>query len=75
MHQDSSRWKDTVVAAAQDALAVRWHIVTEELLMARAEYLALLEAERPNVSAVRRAAQRLHDLQQQCGVLTRELQE
>jgi len=75
MHQNSSRWKNTMVAAAQNALAVRWHIVTEDLLMARAEYLALLEAEITDVSAVRKAAQRLHDLQLQCGVLTRELQE
>ena len=75
MHQDSDRWKNTVVAAARDALAARWHMVTEELLIARAEHLAQLEAGVTDVSALRRAAQRLHDLQQQCGVLTRELQE
>jgi hypothetical protein len=74
MHQNSSRWKDMAVAAAQGALAARWHLMTGDLLIARAEYLALLEAELTDVSALRKASQRLHDLQQQCGVLTRELQ-
>jgi hypothetical protein len=75
MHQDSSRWKATVVAAAHSALAARWHILSEDLIVARAEYLALLDAEMTDVSALRRAAQRLHDLQQDCNVLTRQLQE
>ena len=50
-------------------------MMTGDLLIARAQYLALLEAEPTDIQALRKAAQRLHDLQQQCGVLTRELQE
>ena len=72
MQQDSLRWKDRAVAAA---LAARWHTVTRDLLIARAEYLAQLEADVPDVSTLRKTAQRLHDLQQQSGVLSRELQE
>lgn len=75
MHQNPIRCKKTAVGVVQNTLAKRWHMVTADLLIARAEYLALLEAERTDVTTLRRAAQRLHDLQQHCGVLTRELQE
>lgn len=75
MYQDTSRWKTAMASAAQSTLAVRWRVVSASWLTARAEYIALLEAEVTDVSALRKASQRLHDLQQQCGVLSRELQE
>ena len=74
MQPEPSRWQAAMASAARSALAVRWHTMTENLLIARAEYLSLLEAEPTDVLRLRKAAQRLHDLQQQCGVLTRELQ-
>jgi len=75
MRQDSSRWQTAVISAAQKTLAARWRMVTEDWMAARTEYVALLEAENTDISALRKASQRLHDLQAQCGVLSRELQE
>jgi hypothetical protein len=45
-------------------LADRWHITTRQWLEAKAEYRTLYDAEVTNVSALRKAAQRLHDLGQ-----------
>jgi hypothetical protein len=74
MTQDVSGWQTAMASAAANALAVRWHTITENLLIARAEYLSLLEAEPTDVERLREAAQRLYDLQQQNSVLMRELQ-
>lgn len=75
MQAETSRWRIAALTAAKSTLVVRWRMATEEWLAARGEYLALLDAERTNVPALRRAAQKLQELQEQCGVLTRELQE
>jgi hypothetical protein len=42
----------------------RWQITTRQWLEAKAEYRALYDAEITNVSALRKAAQKLHDLSQ-----------
>ena len=74
MHRDSSRWKAAVVAAAHSTLAARWQRLTNDLGVARSQYLALLQAELTDISALRKATQRLHDLQQERNVLSCQLQ-
>ncbi len=58
------RWQTAATTASSDTLADRWRITTRQWLQAKAEYVALYEAEVTNVSALRKAAQRLHDLGQ-----------
>jgi hypothetical protein len=58
------RWQTAATTASSSTLADRWRITTRQWLEARAEYVALYEAEVTNVSALRKAAQRLHDLGQ-----------
>ncbi len=70
-----SRWQAAAGRAAQSTLADRWRSTMQDLMAAREQYRELRDAPRPNVSAVRKAAQRMHDLDQLRGVLTRELQD
>jgi hypothetical protein len=56
------RWQAAATAAPTGTLADRWQITTRQWLEAKAEYRALYDAEVTNVSALRKAAQRLHDL-------------
>ena len=58
------RWQVAAATASSGTLADRWRITTRQWLEAKAEYRALYEAEVTNVSALRKAAQRLHDLGQ-----------
>jgi hypothetical protein len=54
-------------------LGARWRSTVEALEAARIEYGALYAAKAIDVRAVRKAAQRLHDLEQLRAVLAREL--
>jgi muramidase (phage lysozyme) len=58
------RWQAAATSASSSTIADRWQIMTRQWLEARAEYRALYDAEITNVSALRKAAQRLHDLGQ-----------
>jgi hypothetical protein len=58
------RWQAAATSASSGTLADRWRITTRQWLEAKAEYRALYDAEITNVSALRKAAQRLHDLGQ-----------
>jgi hypothetical protein len=62
-----------VTQAARQMLAARWRSTREALEAARAEYGVLYCAAPIDVRAVRKAAQRVHDLEQLCVVLAREL--
>ena len=68
------RWRAAVTQAARQTLAARWRTTLEALEAARLEYGALLHTTaRIDVRAVRKAAQRVHDLEQLRAVLAREL--
>jgi hypothetical protein len=58
------RWQAAATSASSGTLGDRWQITTRQWLEAKAEYRALYDAEITNVSALRKAAQRLHDLGQ-----------
>lgn len=58
------RWQAAATSASSTTLADRWRITTRQWLEAKAEYRALYDAEVTNVSALRKAAQKLHDLGQ-----------
>ncbi len=58
------RWQTAATRASSSTIADRWKITTRQWLEAKAEYRALYDAEITNVSALRKAAQRLHDLGQ-----------
>jgi hypothetical protein len=58
------RWQAAATTASSITLADRWQITTRQWLDAKAEYRALYDAEVTNVAALRKAAQRLHDLSQ-----------
>ncbi len=58
------RWQAAATRASSSTMADRWQITTRQWLEAKAEYRALYDAEITNVSALRKAAQRLHDLGQ-----------
>lgn len=70
----TARWHAAAGQAAQSTLAERWRRTTQELLSIREQYLALRDSTQPNVAAIRKAAQRMHDLDQLRSVLTRELE-
>ena len=61
---NGDRWQAAATSAASSTMADRWHITTRQWLEAKAEYRALYDAEVTNVAALRKAAQRLHDLGQ-----------
>jgi hypothetical protein len=58
------RWQAAATTASSTTLADRWRITTRQWLEAKAEYRTLYDAEQTNVTALRKAAQRLHDLGQ-----------
>jgi hypothetical protein len=58
------RWQAAATSASSSTIGDRWQITTRQWLEAKAEYRALYDAEITNVSALRKAAQRLHDLGQ-----------
>ena len=58
------RWQTAATTASSTTLADRWQITTRQWLEAKAEYRALYDADVTDVSALRKAAQRLHDLAQ-----------
>jgi len=70
---DCSRWKAAVSHAARQVLGARWRSTLESLESARAEYRRLYAAAVTEVRAVRKAAQRVHELEQLRSVLAREL--
>jgi hypothetical protein len=68
-----ARWRAAVTQAARQTLSARWRSTLEALENARAEYRTLHAAAKTDVRALRKAAQRLHDLEQLRAVLAREL--
>jgi hypothetical protein len=62
-----------VSQAARQTLGARWRGTLAALEAARAEYSALHAAAAVDVRAVRKTAQRIHDLEQLRTVLAREL--
>lgn len=67
------RWRAAVAQAARQTLSARWRGTLEALESARLEYRALHAAAAIDVRALRKAAQRVHDLEQLRAVLAREL--
>jgi hypothetical protein len=68
-----ARWRTAVTQAARQSLSARWRSTLEALENARLEYRTLHAAAATDVRALRKAAQRLHDLEQLRAVLAREL--
>jgi hypothetical protein len=68
-----SRWRAALSRAARHTLAARWRGTLEALQSARLEYRALHAAAAIDVRALRKAAQRVHDLEQLRAVLAHEL--
>jgi hypothetical protein len=68
-----ARWRAAVSLAARQTLNARWRSTLEALDSARVEYRALHAAAKTDVRALRKAAQRLHDLEQLRAVLAHEL--
>ncbi len=58
------RWQAAATTASSSTLSDRWQITNRQWLEAKAEYRALYDADVTDVSALRKAAQRLHDLTQ-----------
>jgi hypothetical protein len=69
----AQRWKAAVTRAAQQTLPARWRSTLAALESARFEYRRLRAAQALDVWALRKAAQRIHDLEQLRAVLSREL--
>jgi len=69
----AGRWRAALSQAAQQTLAARWRGTLEALEKARLEYRALHGAAATDVRALRKAAQRVHDLEQLRAVLAHEL--
>ena len=67
------RWRAALSQAARESLAARWRSTLEALQAAQLEHRALHAAAAVDVRALRKAAQRVHDLQQLRAVLAREL--
>jgi hypothetical protein len=68
-----TRWRAALTQAARHTLGARWRSTLEVLAAARVEYRALYRASAVDVRALRKAAQRIHDLEQLSSVLAREL--
>jgi len=68
-----SRWRVAVSQAARQVLTARWRSTLDALESARAEYGQLYAAAAVDVRAVRKAAQRIQELEQLRLVLAREL--
>ena len=67
------RWRRALTQAARRTLGARWRSTLEALEAAQVEYRALQGAAAADVRALRKAAQRIHDLEQLRSVLAREL--
>jgi hypothetical protein len=67
------RWRAALMQAARQTLTARWRSTLEALESARTEYGALRSGVTLDVRALRKAAQRVHDLEQLRAVLAREL--
>ena len=68
-----SRWQAAASAAAQQALSVRWRTSVNALWAAQLEYRLLYSAQKIDIRALRKAAQRIHDLEQLRNALERNL--
>lgn len=68
-----TRWRAALTQAARHTLGARWRSTLEALEAARVEYRALYCAAAVDVRALRKAAQRIHDLEQLRSVLAHEL--
>jgi hypothetical protein len=68
-----TRWRAALTQAARHTLAPRWRSTLESLDAARLEYGALYRASALDVRALRKVAQRIHDLEQLRSVLAHEL--
>lgn len=74
MHPEAPlRWKTAASAAARQTLAARWRHATHALRVAELEYRALYAADTVDIRALRKTAQRIHDLTQLRSVLAGEL--
>ncbi len=62
--QTGGRCQAAATSPSSGTLAERWQITNRQWLQAKAEYRALYDAEITDISALRKAAQRLHDLTQ-----------
>jgi hypothetical protein len=71
----AQRWREALSQAARRTLLARWRTTVEALGAARLEYRALYGAPPTavDVRALRKAAQRVHDLEQLRAVLACEL--
>jgi hypothetical protein len=69
----SARWRAALSQAARQTLAARWRGTVAALESARRDYRALHAAAAIDVRALRKAAQRVHDLEQLRAVLSHEL--
>jgi hypothetical protein len=69
-----TRWRAALTQAARHTLGARWRSTLEALEAARIEYRTLHAAAAVDVRALRKAGQRIHDLEQLRAVLARELQ-
>jgi hypothetical protein len=67
------RWRAAVMQAARQTLAARWRGTLDALELARHEYGTLRACVTLDVRALRKTAQRIHDLEQLRTVLAREL--
>lgn len=67
------RWKAALSAAARQTLTVRWRETLRALRAAQLEYRELYSAHQTDIRALRKAAQRIHDLEQLRTVLAGEL--
>jgi len=67
------RWRAALTQAARRVLAARWRSTLAALDEARADYARLRVLSVLDVRAVRKAAQRVHDLEQLRTVLAHEL--
>ena len=67
------RWRAAVSRAAREVLAARWRSTLEALDQARTEYARARRAGVIDVRALRKAAQRIYDLEQLRSVLARDL--
>jgi len=68
-----ARWRAALSQSAHAALPARWHATLAALEAARAEYGRLYAAVVTDVHAVRKAAQRVHGLEQLRVVLAHEM--
>lgn len=68
-----TRWRAALIQAARRTLGARWRSTLDALEAAQMEYHALYRSSAIDVRALRKAAQRIHDLEQLRAVLAREL--